>query len=209
MYRKLGYTRVDGRTLVQLVYVAWMKERPKEGTFDMLGGKLDGIVWRVTLAPDGEPLVYDAMHPCGCFHMFFPTPRAEPVPAPRKYVEWAFIPATLPTIPEDSRVTVTVRTRTHYLSNVWPNKTRAGVEYSFADYDILRTLPLPTGGSRSAFGPDGLVPGTQRGERYLFWPMGIDSAGAMRQWGTHATAFLGRRHFDDADLMAQRFRFSF
>ena len=72
--------------------------------------------------------------------------------------------------------------------------------------DDLRVLPLPGGGSRSAFGPDGLVPGTQRGERFLFWPMGIASAGQMRQWGTHATAFVGRRHFDDADLIDRRFR---
>jgi hypothetical protein len=35
--------------------------------------------------------------------------------------------------------------------------------------------------------------------------MGIASAGAMRQWGHHATAFVGRRHFDDADLLARRF----
>jgi len=27
----------------------------------------------------------------------------------------------------------------------------------------------------------------------------------MRQWGTHATAFIGRRHFDDAYLLEQRF----
>ncbi len=27
----------------------------------------------------------------------------------------------------------------------------------------------------------------------------------MRQWGRHATAFVGRRHFDDAYLMEQRF----
>ena len=37
--------------------------------------------------------------------------------------------------------------------------------------------------------------------------MGILSAGAMRQWGRHATAFIGRRHFDDADLFEKRFRF--
>ena len=55
------------------------------------------------------------------------------------------------------------------------------------------------------FGPDGLVAGTERGERFLFWPMGIRSAGAMRQWGRHATAFVGRRHFDDADLIERRF----
>jgi hypothetical protein len=37
--------------------------------------------------------------------------------------------------------------------------------------------------------------------------MGIESAGAMRQWGRQATAFVGRRHFDDADLFEKRFRF--
>ncbi|MBI3045060.1 MAG: hypothetical protein HYY78_19780 [Betaproteobacteria bacterium] len=42
-------------------------------------------------------------------------------------------------------------------------------------------------------------------ERVLFWPMGIASAGTMRQWGRHATAFLGRRHFDDAGLIERRF----
>jgi hypothetical protein len=30
--------------------------------------------------------------------------------------------------------------------------------------------------------------------------MGVASAGAMRQWGGHATAFIGRRHFDDPFL---------
>lgn len=206
VYRKLAYTRFENRTLVQLVYMAWMPARPKDGAFDLLGGRLDGIVWRVTLAPDGEPVLFDSIHPCGCFHMFFPTPRVEPLPKPERYVEWAFSPAALPAIPEGSRLIVSARTRTHYLRNVWPTGAAQGTEYAFADYDALRTLPLPEGGSRSAFGPDGLVPGTERGERYLFWPMGIASAGAMRQWGTHATAFLGRRHFDDADLIEQRFR---
>lgn len=206
VYRKLAYTRVQGRTLVQLVYVAWLQERPKDGSFDLLGGRLDGIVWRVTLAPDGEPVLFDTIHPCGCFHMFFPTPRAEPIPAPGKYEEWAFSPASLPAIAEGSRVLVSAETRTHYLRNVWPVTSDDGIEYAYADYDDLRTLPQPDGGSRSAFGPDGLVPGTERGERFLFWPMGIASAGAMRQWGTHATAFLGRRHFDDADLIERRFR---
>jgi len=209
VYRKIAYTLDGDQILLQLVYVAWMPERPKDGTFDLLGGRLDGIVWRVTLAPTGEPLLYDSIHPCGCFHMFFPTPKAQPQPAPADNIEWAFIPATLPAIPEGSRITVSAQTRTHYLSNVWPHQSATGIEYAFADYDSLRTLAQPGSGTRSAFGPDGLVPGTQRGERYFFWPMGIDSAGAMRQWGTHATAFLGRRHFDDADLMEARFLLSY
>jgi hypothetical protein len=32
--------------------------------------------------------------------------------------------------------------------------------------------------------------------------------GAMRQWGKHATAFVGRRHFDDPRLMEDRFVFN-
>jgi hypothetical protein len=35
--------------------------------------------------------------------------------------------------------------------------------------------------------------------------MGIESAGAMRQWGRHATAFVGRRHFDEAQLIERYF----
>jgi hypothetical protein len=64
-----------------------------------------------------------------------------------------------------------------------------------------------SGTRASAFGRDGLVPGTERAERFVFWPMGIASAGAMRQWGRQPTAFIGRRHFDDADLFEKRFSF--
>jgi len=75
----------------------------------------------------------------------------------------------------------------------------------FAEYDELRSLPRPEGGRASVFGTQGLIAGTERPERFLFWPMGIASAGAMRQWGRHATAFVGRRHFDDPDLLEKRF----
>ena len=207
VYRRLGYTRVGERTLLQLVYVAWLPERPREGRSDLLAGQLDGLTWRVTLAPDGEPVLFDSIHPCGCYHMFFPTPRLQPKPSPQPGIEWAFVPATLPAITEAQRLIVEVQTRTHYLRNVRPGELPAGTAttYEFAEYDGLRSLPLPQGGSRSVFGPDGLIAGSERGERFLFWPMGIASPGAMRQAGTQATAFVGRRHFDDADLLARRF----
>ncbi len=77
--------------------------------------------------------------------------------------------------------------------------------YAWLDEEELRSLPVARGGRRSLVGPDGLVRGTERAERLFFWPMGIASAGAMRQWGRHATAFVGRRHFDDPDLIDLRF----
>ena len=58
---------------------------------------------------------------------------------------------------------------------------------------------------RSVFRPDGIVSGSERGERWLFWPMGVPEPGAMRQWGRHATAFVGRRHFDDPALLERYF----
>ena len=55
------------------------------------------------------------------------------------------------------------------------------------------------------FGPDGIVAGTERGERWLFWPMGVPNAGAMRSRGHHAIAFVGTRHFDDPYLIERYF----
>ncbi|HWA39025.1 MAG TPA: hypothetical protein VG873_14305 [Burkholderiales bacterium] len=211
VYIQAAYTRyADGpqdRILLQLVYTLWFPERPPLEEGDLLAGRLDGLVWRVTLAPDGEPLLYDAMHPCGCYHMFFPTPRAVLRPAPDPAEEWAFVPAALPRVAPGERPRLRLASATHALEGVaLVRGADSLVRYELRDYDELRSLRrLDGSGHRSAFGPDGLVAGTERAERFLFWPMGIRSAGAMRQWGRHATAFVGRRHFDDADLVARRF----
>ena len=79
------------------------------------------------------------------------------------------------------------------------------VRYSLRPYDELRSLPRAAGVHSSAFGPDGLIAGTERAERFVLWPMGIASPGAMRQWGRQPTALVGRRHFDDPDLLERRF----
>lgn len=207
VYQRITHTRYHGRTLLQLVYTLWFSERPPDHAFDLLAGKLDGLVWRVTLGADGSPLLFDTMHPCGCFHMFLPTPLAAALPAPDPDDEWAFIPATLPVLSDGERVRLRLATRSHYLVDAGVESVDAPVahRYAFLPESQLRSLPLPSGGYRSAYGSDALVPGTERPERFLFWPMGIPSAGAMRQWGNHATAFLGRRHFDDADLVERRF----
>jgi hypothetical protein len=205
LYRKLAYTRHGPETLVQLVYVAWFSERPHRNFLDMLAGRLDGIVWRVTLNRHGEPLIYDTIHPCGCFHMFFPVDGLETLPSPSKLIEWAFVPSPAPRLAPGERIRVRLQSRTHYMVGLEVDRPNGQTQdYRFADYDTLRSLPQD-GGFRSVFRPDGLIAGTQRGERTFFWPMGVPSAGAMRQWGRHATAFLGRRHFDDANLIESRF----
>jgi hypothetical protein len=207
-YRRLAFTRFNGKVLAQLVYTIWFPERPASGATDLLAGRLDGVVFRVTLGSDGAPLVYDTIHPCGCYHMFFPTARVKLLPAPDPAIEWAFVPLRLPALAAAQRVVVRIASRTHYVIGVRRDTGTSGTRYRFADDNDLRALPTADHGTRSAFGPDGIVPGTERGERFLFWPMGVDDSGAMRQWGNHATAFIGRRHFDDADLIERRFEMS-
>jgi hypothetical protein len=206
VYVHPAHTRYGERVLMQLVYTIWFPERPAAGAADIYAGRLDGLVWRVTLAPDGEPLIYDSIHPCGCYHKFFPTPRARPRPSPDPLEEWSFAPLVLGRVADGERPVVSIAARTHYIDGVRLERDAGSVaRYAFHPYDELRSAALPEGGARSAFGPDGLVAGTERAERFLFWPMGIRSAGAMRQWGRQPTAFVGRRHFDDHDLMERRF----
>ena len=208
VYGHPAWTRYEDRVLLQLVYTLWFPERTAQSAGDPLAGKLDGITWRVTLAPDGEPLLYDAIHPCGCYHQFFPTPRAAVRPGPGGLEEWMFSPQSLPRIEDGERPLVRIASGTHYIDGVAVVRgTDSLARYEIRPYGELRSLLRYSGGRASVFGQDGLVPGTQRAERLAFWPMGIASAGAMRQWGRHATAFVGRRHFDDADLLEKRFRF--
>lgn len=207
VYVQAAHTRYAGSLLLQLVYTIWFPERPPRGAFDLLAGRLDGVMWRVTLAPDGEPVLFDSIHACGCFHMFFPTARARGRAAPDPREEWAFVPQRLPRLADGERPLVSIAAATHAVERVGLVRgTDSVVRYAFRPYDDLRSMQRLDGpGRRSAFGPDGLIAGTKRAERFFLWPTGIVSPGAMRQWGRHATAFAGRRHFDDPDLLEQRF----
>lgn len=205
VYRHAAYTRYKGHNLLQLVYTLWFPERPAQSSTGLLAGKLDGVVFRVTLSHDGTPLVYDTMHPCGCYHMFFTTPRALALPAPPGEPEWALVPQKLRAMAPTDRLVVRIASATHYVERVYRDQDDSLARYELRPYDELRSLRLMRGNTRSVFGQDGIIAGTGRGERFLFWPMGIANAGAMRQWGRHATAFVGRRHFDDADLFERRF----
>ena len=207
VFARAAHTRFAGKPRLQLVYTIWFPERPPAWPGDILAGRFDGVMWRVTLDDDGAPLVFDSIHPCGCYHLFVPTARVVAKPPQATLDEQALVPAMLPALAAGAAVTVFVESGTHYVRAVRAGEPRAAepIRYRFAPEDALRTLAHPEGGTRSLYGPDGIVAGTARAEAALFWPLGIRDAGAMRQWGRHATAFVGRRHFDEAFLLDRYF----
>ncbi|HXF66664.1 MAG TPA: hypothetical protein VNK67_08215 [Burkholderiales bacterium] len=181
--------------LLQIDYSIRLPQRPQSAGWDILGGRLDGVLWRVTLAPNGAPWVFDTRRLCGCYHRSFPAARAALEPQPETLDEIASVPQSLPRVEAGAMLAVRLASGAHCVQRVVAGggPSPQAIEYAPEEDDALRSLPQPGGGRCSASRPDG-VPG---GERHLFWPMGVPVTGAMRQWGRHAAAFVGRRHFDD------------
>ena len=206
VYRYSSVTRFRGRPRLQLNYLVWFDARPASGPLDMLAGRLDGVIWRVTLGDDGAPLVYDSVHACGCYHLLFPVGDVALRPEALRLPEPPLVPTALDAPPPGTRVHLRLGAGAHYLEGVSHAVPGPGTaRYRFAWREALYTTPVIDGGQRSLFRRDGLVEGTGRGERWFLWPTGVRSPGAMRERGRRATAFIGRRHFDDAFLFDKLF----
>lgn len=218
-----SYTRFNGRILLQLNYLVWFAQRPPQSPLDLYSGRLDGMLWRVTLDQDGSVLLYDSIHPCGCYHQIFPaSPRLQLKPVVAG-VERPLIVTGVAPQRSQGRVVLQLTGQDHYLQgislqgikvqgislqeNSTPGTTSDNPQatyYRFDNYHRLRSLPADQG-RRNLFAADGLVRGSERLERWLLWPMGVPSPGAMRVWGRHAIGFASKRYFDDPQLLQQFF----
>lgn len=201
VYVKHAYTRYQDRVLLQLVYQVWMPEREKTGCLDLYGGKLDSVLWRVTLGQNGAPIAYDSIHACGCYYLLFPGAGYSALPGAAD-TEPVLSPGPV-RFNADQGISIRLAARTHYLQQVTALKAdQPARAYQLPPYNRLRSLPTRDGRRASLFGNDGIVAASHRTERYFLWPFGVASPGAMRQWGHHAIAFIGRRHFDDPFLFS-------
>lgn len=206
VYQGISFTRFDGDVLLQLNYVVWFPARTKTGPLDLYGGRFDGLDVRVTLDTDGAPLLYETIHNCGCYYKAYITSRIKA----RTDIPFAEPPLIFraPAVPADSRLVVSMTPTAHYVNHLYvermANRRHDAASYFSRPYATLFSLPAPEG-KRSFFDQRGLVPGSERLEGYLLWPSGVPAPGAMRQWGTHAIAFIGERHFDDAAMLDMMF----
>lgn len=204
VYFRGDYTRFGRQVLPTLSYVMWFAERPPQKSFDPYAGALDGLIWRVVLDAHGQPLTYDTIHPCGCYRYTFAAQPLQRVEHGGYWQEPVLFPQdALPA----GRPVLRVQSQTHYLRRVVSESETTGERrtYTLRPYADLLTLPDGRGGTRSLFAADGIVDGSERTERWWLWITGVFEPGAMRQWGRHATSFVGRSHFDDARFLEQNF----
>jgi hypothetical protein len=207
-YTLLSFTRFGKEVLTQLNYIIWFPSRPKEGALDIYGGRFDGLNYRVTLDNNGEAILFETIHNCGCYYKAYPTNRLKVL----KKIDYAEPPLILraPDInPLKYYMTVAMESRTHFVQHLYPSTREpqsATTVYSLTDYNQLRSLPYSNDHRRSMFNQKSIVSESKRLERFILWTTGVLSPGAMRQWGRHAVAFVGKRNFDDPFFMDRMFK---
>jgi len=161
-YARFSQAKWKGQPVLQISYFIFFKAQP-----------LDGLIWRVTIGPDGNVLAYDTAHTDGSgYLLLLADPKLRAAGAAR-----------MPAVPDDKRLVLSIDGTTHDLKHVgvWDGVTRDN--YQVVEYDRLRGLYHHGGETRSLFGPSGASgPGA-----------------APRQWGHHRLE--NGAWFDAPDLL--------
>lgn len=181
---------------LQLNYLIWFPERVPESRFDLLAGQHDAILFRVHLTQTGQILAYDSIHLCGCWYSLI-LPHAQSYSETRQlYREPTFVLRT-----EPGRQLLSLTSNSHLLTASQKTGALESVhkQYQLRPFNDLLNLQVNASPKlrSSVFNPEGFVPGSERPERWFFWPMGISNPGALRRPGDHAIRFIGKLHFDD------------
>ncbi|MGQ0618701.1 MAG: hypothetical protein ACT4QA_02105 [Panacagrimonas sp.] len=195
---QIGYTRFGGDNLIQIAYSVWFKAQENAAR-----APIDGLIWRVTLDRSFEPMLYESLHASGNDHRWYPVQQLtlrEDIAGEAPFVASGQAPAR--------DAALRLRRGSHEVLGVVtaePSQETGAASYELRPYEVLYTLPLPAGGTRSLFGPDGLIAETRGVDPIGGFGSGILRPGALRQNGHHAIAHVGKRHFDDPDLVAAIF----
>ncbi len=208
VYYYATYMLFSGRPLLQLNYVLWYTERPGISLIDIEAGRIHGMTIRITLHMNGEPIMVDTIHNCGCYHFFFPSKKVYSGLKTRLFREDAFVPQWLPSLQDASRLAVRIGSKRHWVERLHyrNGKVPAHAAYKLLPYDLLESLPGASGDNKSIFDAKGIVRGgTERPERFFLFSIGIPEIGSMRQRGHHVTALIGERAFDDPRLFEKFF----
>jgi hypothetical protein len=228
LYAYAQNRRIRGKHHKQLVYAYWYPEHPKLKAFDAEAGPIEGMTLRVTLDTHNDPLLFETVFSCGCFHRVFPTERLEAA-AKREYgppldgktfsIERKvprkidlFVLETVPDRLDGQRPVIYCWAGTHLPGKVdigFAEETFAGMKIGDETYELhpYREMELTrsSGHVTSVFDRNGLVRNSDRMETYLLAPTGLFHAGTPRQRGTQMIHF-DQQDFEDPSLYEERLR---
>jgi hypothetical protein len=196
----ISFSRFGKEPVMQITYFFWFR-----GNGAPSSPAIDGLLWRVTLDMDTRPLAYETLHASGHSHYWFPV---QPLPRRESAGYWqqaGFFPQGQ--VAEHDRA-VRLKAGSHAVRRVVPlaaARAERTATYELRRYEDLYTLPLPSGGSHSLFGPDGVVPGSAGPDPSWIWSSGVRNPGALKQYGHHTPAYVGREHFDAPFLLESVF----
>ncbi len=198
-YSKISYGRFKQQTTIQLNYILWFKQRPKLNNLDWVAGQHDALVFRIHLSPELNIIAYDSIHLCGCWYTLM-------LPSQQSYIAAEQVgqePVLMHRVKAARNMRVSVSADTHQIVGLSPASLSDALfqqRYQLLPWQSLLSLPRGEGQS-SVFDNNGYVFGSQRLERWFFWPMGVKQPGSLRRFGDHAISFIGERYFDQADLL--------
>lgn len=195
---QITFARFGGQPLLQINYLFWFKGADANAP-------LDGFIWRVTLDAKAQPLIYESLHASGRDHRWYPV---QPLARRERNGDAHGIPVVAPQPAPAHQATLRISAGTHEILRVVDSGAvhgDAAQTFEIRRYEDLLTLPAPNGGTRSLFGPDGLVPGPHGGDPDGGFSSGIREPGALRQLGRHTVTPVGRAHFDDPFLLESVF----
>lgn len=191
----ITFTRFGGQPLVQINYLFWFKGASQQAP-------LDGLIWRVTLDDQAQPMVFESLHTSGRDHRWYPV---QTLARRAPQADEKGIPVIAPQAAPALQPTLLLEAGTHRVLRVieaaQAQPAQAARVFEIHRYDDLLTLPLPGGGSRSLFGPTGFVRGPHADDPQASFASGIREPGALRQLGHHPITPVGRAHFDEPFLM--------
>lgn len=197
---------VQGIPALQITYAIWFAERTDPAPW-FEHGRLDGLLFRVTLDWQGRPVFVDVAFQCGCYH--FVLYAGEQVMGPRADGPGfqPYVGGTFPVPQGEKRLRFTVNAGWHQIARVEAAPAPAtGSFYRLLPYEELEAFRH---GDEviSLFDSQGRVPGTNRLERFFLFPMGIPKVGAMRQRGRQPITLIGRAYLDDPHLFDRAFAY--
>jgi hypothetical protein len=208
VYYYLSHARVRGEAVLQINYVFWYPARAGNLAPAIEHGHLDGLTLRFSFDGQGRLFMIDLMNNCGCYHAFIPARDRVDRTIRRYYANDPFAPQWLPEIAAGQAPAVRILSGWHQVQRLLAiAPPPEAMPYDLLPYETLESLRGGDGRSASIFDNQGIAKGSDRVERFVFYPTGIPSIGSMRQRGHHAITLSGETYFDEPGLFEHYYVF--